>query len=99
MRFLTRSHPIDTRVGLWRRLASIAYDLVLVTALLMVLTGLVLVARRGSAFDPQSLWFRIALLTSWWAYFAWSWTRGGQTVGCVGNGHDGSHGRYLPTWT
>lgn len=64
-----------------RRLASIAYDLLLVMALLMVLTGLVFLARAGAAFDPSSGWYRALLLTAAWAYFALSWTRGGQTVG------------------
>jgi uncharacterized RDD family membrane protein YckC len=69
------------RVGLPRRLASIAYDLLLVAALLMVLTGMIFAARGGTPFDPQSTWFRIMLLTACWAYFAWSWASGGQTVG------------------
>jgi uncharacterized RDD family membrane protein YckC len=75
------SHAAPARPGLLRRLASIAYDLLLVTALLMVLTGLVFAARGGIAFEPQSLWYRLLLLTACWAYFVWSWTSGGQTVG------------------
>jgi uncharacterized RDD family membrane protein YckC len=74
------SEPTAT-AGLLRRLASIAYDLLLVTALLMVLTGLVFAARAGTAFDPSSVWFRLMLLAACWAYFAWSWASGGQTVG------------------
>ena len=65
----------------WRRLAAASYDLLLVFALLMVLTGLVFLARRGTGFDPTSAWYRTLLLTGWWAYFATSWTLGGQTVG------------------
>jgi uncharacterized RDD family membrane protein YckC len=65
----------------FRQLASIVYDLLVVVALLMVLTGLVIAARAGRAFDPQSAWFRLLLLVGWWAYFAWSWTHGGQTLG------------------
>jgi uncharacterized RDD family membrane protein YckC len=76
-----RSGPAQKPVGLPRRLASIAYDLLLVAALLMVLTGLIFAARGGRPFDAQSLWFRVMLLTACWAYFAWSWTSGGQTVG------------------
>jgi uncharacterized RDD family membrane protein YckC len=69
------------RAALWRRLAAFGYDLLLVLALLMVITALVLAARGGEAFDARSIWFRSLLLTGWWAYFAWSWTHGGQTVG------------------
>jgi len=74
-------HSSHSGVGFWRRVVSMLYDLLLVIALLMVLTGLVFGARRGNAFDPQSLWFRLLLVTGWWAYFAWCWTHGGQTVG------------------
>lgn len=72
---------IRARASLWRRLAAGTYDLLVVLAILMVLTGLVLLARAGSPFDPQSAWFRLLLLVGWWAYFAWSWTRAGQTLG------------------
>ena len=65
----------------WRRLAAASYDLLLVLALLMVLTGLVFLARRGNPFEPASIWYRGLLLTGWWAYFAVSWIHGGQTVG------------------
>jgi uncharacterized RDD family membrane protein YckC len=64
-----------------RRLASIVYDSLVVLAILMVLTGAVLAARAGRPYDPQSIGFRGLLLVGWWAYFAWSWTHGGQTLG------------------
>jgi uncharacterized RDD family membrane protein YckC len=67
--------------SLWRRLAAAAYDLLLVLALFMVLTGLVILARGGLRIDPGSAWFQSLLLAGWWLYFAWSWTHGGQTVG------------------
>jgi len=76
-------HPGSIPAGpsLWRRLAAAVYDLLVVVAILMVLTGLVLAARAGSPFDPRSVWFRGLLIVGWWAYFAWSWTHGGQTLG------------------
>jgi len=81
MALISRTDEANARIGLLRRLASISYDLLLVTALLMVLTGLVFLSRGGNAFNPQSAWFRLWLLTGWWAYFSWSWASGGQTVG------------------
>ncbi len=66
---------------LWRRLAAAGYDLLLVLALLMVLTAFVIVARGGAAIDAGSLWYQALLLAVWWLYFAWSWARGGRTVG------------------
>jgi uncharacterized RDD family membrane protein YckC len=72
---------VSQPAALWRRLAAAAYDLFLVLALLMVLTGLVILARAGAAIDPGSVWFQTLLAAAWWLYFAWSWTHGGQTVG------------------
>jgi uncharacterized RDD family membrane protein YckC len=68
-------------VGFWRRLAAICYDLLLVTALLMVVTGVVILLRGGASIDSGTFWFQGVLLGAWWFYFAWSWTHGGQTVG------------------
>jgi uncharacterized RDD family membrane protein YckC len=75
----TITAPAKTRI--WRRLAAACYDLLLVFALLMVLTALVIAARRGAGVAPGSAWFQILLACAWWLYFAWSWTHGGQTVG------------------
>lgn len=77
----SKSASEPERAGIWRRVASIGYDLLALFALLMLLTGLVLAARRGEAFDSQSTWFRLLLLTGCWAYFAWCWTHGGITLG------------------
>ena len=71
----------QVRAGIWRRLAAVTYDMLALFALLMLLTGLVLAARRGEAFDSQSIWFRLLLLTGCWAYFTWCWTHGGVTLG------------------
>jgi uncharacterized RDD family membrane protein YckC len=67
--------------GLWRRLAAMTYDGLLVAAVLFVLTGAVIAARGGRTIGPGSLWYQALLLTACWLYFAWSWTHGGQTVG------------------
>lgn len=66
---------------LWRRLAAIVYDLLIVIALVMVATIVAILARGGSAISPGSVWFQLLLLTIWWLYFAWSWVQGGQTLG------------------
>lgn len=67
--------------GLWRRLAAIAYDGLLVAALLFVLTAAVIAARGGRTIGPGSHWYQALLVAAAWAYFGWSWTHGGQTVG------------------
>ena len=66
---------------LWRRLAAIAYDLLIVVALIMIATIATILVRGGSAISPESVWFQLLLLAVWWVYFAGFWVRGGQTVG------------------
>jgi uncharacterized RDD family membrane protein YckC len=69
------------RPGVLRHLAAMVYDLLIVLAVLIMLAGLALFVRAGNPVDPQSLPFRLLLITGWWAYYTWSWTHGGQTVG------------------
>ena len=66
---------------LWRRLAAIAYDLLVLLAILMTLTIALILVRGGAAIGPGSVWFQALLLATWWLYFVWCWTHGGQTVG------------------
>ncbi len=75
------SRKLVHRPRLWRRLAAICYDTLLVVALLMVLTGIVIIARAGTGVEPGEPWFQALLMVGYWLYFAWSWTHGGQTVG------------------
>lgn len=74
--------------GLLRRLAALFYDALLVTALLMVATGLVLLLTGGRAIAAESptwwmLGYRLLLVGVFCAYFGISWTRGGQTLGML----------------
>jgi uncharacterized RDD family membrane protein YckC len=71
----------DLPAGLWRRLAAIAYDYLIVVALLMSLTVVVIFLRGGRAIDAGSLWFQGLLLAVCWLYFAGFWAFRGQTVG------------------
>ena len=73
--------PSEPPARLWRRLAAIAYDLLIVAALLMTTTIAVILLRGGDAIPAGSLWFQALLLTIWWLYFAWSWAERGQSVG------------------
>ena len=68
-------------VRLWRQLAAMAYDLLILIALLMTLTIAVILVRGGNAVGTGSLWFQGLLLGTWWLYFVWCWAHGGQTVG------------------
>jgi uncharacterized RDD family membrane protein YckC len=71
---------------LWRRLAALFYDLLVLVALWMAAAGLVLLAFQGEvdvARQPPLYHavLQLALLVPTALYFAVSWSRGGQTIG------------------
>lgn len=77
------SHPT---CPLWRRLVALAYDLLIVLAIVMVVgllcqlaTGGQLIATGAHAVAP--LWYQGLQGVVVAAYFIVSWRRGGQTVG------------------
>jgi uncharacterized RDD family membrane protein YckC len=67
--------------SVWRRLAALGYDLLLLAALLFVFTLLVLAVRLGDAVPPGSWWFPLCLVAVAMAFFCGFWVHGGQTVG------------------
>ena len=66
---------------MWRRLAALCYDLLLLAALVVCFTLAVLALRRGAAVPPGTWWFPAALVGVAAAFFSGFWARGGQTVG------------------
>ena len=74
--------------GLFRRLAALFYDVLLLAALLMFATWLVLPLTGGEAIAAESprwwmLGYRLFLGAVIVAYFGVFWTRGGQTLGML----------------
>jgi uncharacterized RDD family membrane protein YckC len=72
--------------GLFRRLAALFYDLLLVIALGFIVTFAMLPLTRGEAIlsSTQGLVghaYHALLAISVFAYFGWCWTRSGQTLG------------------
>ena len=68
--------------GIFRRLAALLYDAVLVTAILFIAALPLPLVQEA----VQSLWWartieQIYLLATWFLFFGWFWTHGGQTVG------------------
>jgi len=66
---------------LWRRLAALGYDLLLLTAIAVCFTLAVLAVRLGAAVPPGSWWFPLCLLAIVMAFFCGFWVHGGQTLG------------------
>jgi uncharacterized RDD family membrane protein YckC len=65
----------------WRRLAALCYDLLLVAALLLSFTAFVVAARLFRAVSPGDWWFPLCLLTIVALFFSGFWVHGGQTLG------------------
>jgi uncharacterized RDD family membrane protein YckC len=91
--FMTEySGQTNNPAPLWRRLAAMAYDSVLVAAIWMVVAFIVLSlfgvenARTVNGdvvtLDPlyKNVLFAVMVISAW-AFFAWFWTHSGQTLG------------------
>jgi uncharacterized RDD family membrane protein YckC len=82
----TGNSDTDIPAALWRRLAGLVYDLVVVVAIVMVVGMLCQIATGGQLIGTGA-----RTVVPWWypllqcavvaAYFVVSWLRGGQTLG------------------
>ena len=81
-RFATIPYAVQApSVHLWRRFAAIFYDSLALGAVLFFATGLLLAALGGEAILPANPFFTLYLVVVSYVYFAFCWTRGGQTLG------------------
>lgn len=67
--------------GLPRRFACIAYDSILLAAVLILATALLLPLTGGRAIESGSNLYRAYLAACCFGYFAWQWIHGGRTLG------------------
>lgn len=67
--------------GLFRHLAIIIYDSLLLLALLFLATAIVLPFNSGEAFSSSQYLFPLYLLAICFFFYGWFWTHGGQTLG------------------
>ncbi len=67
--------------GLFRRLAIIVYDSLLLLALLFLATAIMLPFNNGEAYASGQYLFPIYLLMVSFIFYGWFWTHGGQTLG------------------
>lgn len=67
--------------GLFRRLAAMFYDSLLLIAILALVTALILPINDGQAIEPGNWVYRGVLLAVIFLFFAFFWSRGGQTLG------------------
>ncbi|MDH3646178.1 MAG: RDD family protein [Gammaproteobacteria bacterium] len=69
--------------SLLRRLAAVAYDTLILAALLIAATAATLLFTRGEPVSAGTLWYQFYLGTIVLIYFSVSWWRRGQTIGMV----------------
>jgi uncharacterized RDD family membrane protein YckC len=75
------------RAGVFRRLAALLYDSLLLTAILMVATLPVVMLNGGQFLDGspyaqlKNVAYFLYLVGIIFLFYGWCWTRGGQTLG------------------
>lgn len=67
--------------GLFRRLAALLYDTLLLLAVLFIATALLLPFTHGEAMRPHNPFYSTYLLFVGFFFFGWFWMHGGQTLG------------------
>ncbi len=67
--------------SLFRRLAALVYDGLLLVAILLVATGAAVLITRGRAIGAHNPLFTTYLFVVSFLFFAWFWLHGGQTAG------------------
>lgn len=76
----TEAAPAFDYAPLWRRLAAGLYDLFPLAGVVMVGTALLLLlTQRG--IEPGTWWYQAYLVLLAFAYYGYSWRRGGATIG------------------
>jgi uncharacterized RDD family membrane protein YckC len=83
--------------GLWRRLAAILYDGLLLLGIILLAT-LIVVIPSGTEVPAGSIFFQLYLLVVCWLYFALGW-RKGQTLGMSAWRIEIHSDDRLPGWT
>ena len=78
---LSRSEIQREPASLARRLASIVYDALLISGLLMAAGALIFVIRGGQAPPTDASWYSLYLFIVPLVFFTLCWCRGGQTLG------------------
>lgn len=66
---------------LWKHLAALTYDIFPILALFLTTSLVLLIFRQGSEVQPHTFWLQLLLMAELFLYFAYSWKKGGQTLG------------------
>jgi len=66
--------------GLLRRLGAFLYDILLLAAI-WIIAGFIALPFHGGEATIGNPWYQTYLFLISFSFFAWFWTRGGQTLG------------------
>ena len=69
------------KTQLWKHVAALIYDIFPILALFLTTSLLSIMLRQGEEVQPSTWWFQGLLLLEVYFYFAYSWKKGGHTLG------------------
>lgn len=72
------------QASLWKRLAALLYDSLLIVAILFIATAILLPLHHGEAVSEEPLFhvlYQLYLLGWIYLFYAWFWRTSGQTLG------------------
>lgn len=78
---MTESKDSPKTAGLWRRLAALFYDSLLLLAVWFIATALLLPFTGGEAIESNNSLLPTYLLFISFFFYGWFWMHGGQTLG------------------
>lgn len=75
------SDSLYTSASLWRRLAAMVYDSLLMFAVLIAIGATMLPFTKGLGINPDNIIFKFYVFGAVYFFLGWFWTHGGQTLG------------------
>lgn len=75
------SETVFLAASLWRRMAAMVYDSLLMFALLMVVGATTLPFTSWLGINRDNIIFKFYLFAAIYLFLGWFWTHGGQTLG------------------
>lgn len=71
----------NNQCSLFKRLAAIFYDGLLLFSLFFLITMLMLIFTKGQSISSNNITYDLYLLFITYLYFGWHWVNGGRTLG------------------
>jgi uncharacterized RDD family membrane protein YckC len=75
------SESIYLSANLWRRMAAMVYDSLLIFAVLIVVGATTLPFTNGLGISRDNIIFKLYVFGAIYVFLGWFWTHGGQTLG------------------